>query len=263
MKAQVLELLRRSHVAVARDTLPTRIALYFHALEAVDRPAFSAAMKTFATLGYRFVDARTYAFNATDEKLVFVSFDDNYRSWHDSLDTLEACGVTATFYVNSGVLRDTCPPDDIAGYFDRIRHTGERVTLNRAEIYDLAERGHTIGCHTHSHPVLSALPPENWPDEILRSKQTLEDLSGRAVQDFSFPFGMRRHFSSALRTYCASIGFRTIATGLPAQHRAGFIDPLALHRTEWKFDLSLADNLTNLRIDGRLYGWLFGRSVIG
>ena len=159
-------------------------------------------------------------------------------------------------------LHETEPPD-ISGYFDRIKYYGDRETLTRPELRDIADCGHTIGCHTHSHTLLSKTPRENWHAEIAVSKKILEGISEQALQDFSIPFGMRRHFSDGLRSYCASIGFKTIATGIPSQHHSEKIDPLQIHRTGWKFERSLEDNIANLQIDGRLYARLCGRSAVG
>src|SRR5690606_13836355 len=116
--------------------------------------------------------------------------------------------------------------------------------------------GHTIGCHTHTHPMLPRLPRERWDEEIRRSKEILEELIGCRVRDFSYPFGMRRHFSGALRTYCVGLGFRTIATGISGLQRSGGADPLNLHRTGWRFDLPLHDNIARLRVRSPLYASL-------
>ena len=91
----------------------------------------------------------------------------------------------------------------------------------------------------------------------------LERLIGKKVEDFSFPYGMRRDFSPELVSYCRDLGFKSVATGISGQLRAKEVNPFQLHRTGWKFGQSLSINLTNLKLDGRLYNFLFGRSVIG
>ena len=269
MKAQILDLIRHGHLRYAKRDLPSRLAIYFHELETSQWPAFTEALTYFQDQGYRFADPQSFVNGASGEKLLFVSFDDNFRNWHHGLEVMDKCGATCTFYVNSGYFRDIASQDAISNYFDRIDysgdvdHPGKRQTLSTSELREIAERGHTIGCHTHSHPVLSQTPQASWFDEIVTSNKILEDLVGRKISDFSFPFGMRRHFSSALRFYCATNGFRTIATGISGQQHVTKIDPLQIHRTGWKFELSLEDNIANLQIDSRLYARLSGRSAIG
>lgn len=262
MKSITLDLVRQTHLQFFSRDLPNRVAIYFHELEREHMPAFREAMEHFRELGYRTCNACEFVGQETaGEKLLFVSFDDNFRNWHTSLDELAECGVTCTFYTNTGPFRDVASSTTIEDYFERIGYAGERRTLSRAEVREIAEAGHTIGCHTHSHRVLSALARKDWHSEIIRSKLILEEIVGSAVVDFSYPFGMRRHFSEELRDYCAEAGFATIATGLSGLQHVAPIDPLSIHRTGWKFELDLADNIANLKIDARFYAGLFGRSA--
>ncbi|MFQ5625324.1 MAG: polysaccharide deacetylase family protein, partial [Methyloligellaceae bacterium] len=195
MKARVLNLIRQSHLRFAQRDLPSRLAIYFHQLEKAQLPAFTDAVSFFQDRGYRCVDAQSYASREAGMKLLFLSFDDNFKNWHESLDVLAKAGATCTFYVNSGVFRDEACPRDIAGYFDRINYYGDRETLTKPELRDIADCGHAIGCHTHSHPVLSKTSREDWHGEIAVSKQLLKGITGQPIDDFSIPFGMRRHFS--------------------------------------------------------------------
>ena len=169
-------------------------------------------------------------------------------------------GVRATFYINPGVLRDSADPASIERYFDLIDHHGERTTLSRAQILEIAAAGHTIGSHTYSHAQLTGLPVNEAQVEIRRGKETLEDLTGQAVPDFSYPFGLRRHFNRGLHRYCATIGIRTVASARPIPNA----EPAAmLHRTLWRLNRSLNYNLDTLRINGRVFEALTGRSPVG
>ena len=61
--------------------------------------------------------------------------------------------------MNTSVLRDRTSPTEIADYYDRIDHHGERVPLSTQELLALSTAGHTIGSHTRSHRVLTLLGP--------------------------------------------------------------------------------------------------------
>ncbi|MEM8813068.1 MAG: polysaccharide deacetylase family protein [Pseudomonadota bacterium] len=262
MKAELLAVVRSGHLLFAPEKLPDRLAIYFHELEGDQVDGFVELVRYFTARGYRCVDAETYAAPGDDRRL-FLSFDDNFKSWHDNLDAITDCGATCTFYINSGVFREQAPDGLIRDYFDRIAHQGDRRTLTVSELRAIAACGHRIGCHTHTHPILSQTDKGLWEREIRHSKRVLEDMTGRAVTDFSFPYGMRRHFSETLRAYCQKAGFRTIATGLSGQLNAPHVDPFDLHRTGWKFDRTFSVNLDNLRLDSRIYARLSGRSAAG
>jgi peptidoglycan/xylan/chitin deacetylase (PgdA/CDA1 family) len=63
------------------------------------------------------------------------------------------------------------------------------------ELSSLARDGLVeIGAHTVTHPRLAALPIAEQRTEIRRSKASLEDLGGKPVNHFSYPFGRRTDY---------------------------------------------------------------------
>jgi peptidoglycan/xylan/chitin deacetylase (PgdA/CDA1 family) len=68
------------------------------------------------------------------------------------------------------------------------KHAGEEPYLTRA----IADAGHVIGNHSWSHPNLALTPPKRVRDELKRTKQMLEHITGTAVRFFRPPFGGRR-----------------------------------------------------------------------
>lgn len=261
-KSAVASGVRRAHELLLSKPLPRKAAIYFHDLESGRWPAFSDAIRYFLDRGYRCAGASEFARDDGVEPLLFVSFDDNFATWHRALGLFAKLGLSATFYVNTLPFRDACGVEAIDRYFDRLAHRGERRTLSRAEIGDFVAGGHTIGCHSHSHYLLADLPRDMWDGEILASKHMLEELTGREVRDFSYPYGMRRFFSEPLRGYCAETGFATIASGIPGLQHLPAVDPYNLHRTRWNLERPLAENVNDLRIDGRLFERLTGRSAV-
>lgn len=246
----------------ASKPLPERLGIYFHALEPHDHAAFSDAIGAIRQAGYAIVPLTAYLDETRRDKRAWISFDDNYASWHRAIPLLATLDVTATFYVNTMPFRDTAHRNQIDDYFNRIDHHGDRTTMTCAEFKELAAAGHDIGCHTHTHPVLSNVPRAEWDAEIVACRDQLEALAGRSVPHFSYPYGMRRHFSGALADYCRDAGFSTIAAAIPGLQFAAF-DPLNLQRTRWLLSETSARNLADLGVDGRRFEQLTGRSAIG
>lgn len=262
LKHAVAFCVRRAHETMLSKPLPRKIAIYFHELEHASFSAFRDALAYFRDNGYVFTDANEFIGDKSAQKLLYVSFDDNFASWHEALPMMAECGLKATFYVNTLPFRDTCDSASVAQFFKRIAHQGEKRTMARADLADFIRAGHTIGCHSHSHFNLAELEREAWDREIHRSKEILEQLIGKEIDAFSYPYGMRRFFSPPLRAYCARLGFRTIATGIPGLQHGAKIDPLALHRTRWNLTRPLRHNLTDLQIDGALFERITGRSAV-
>lgn len=69
----------------------------------------------------------------------------------------------------------------------RILSQGEVAELGRDSLIE-------IGAHTISHPVLSRLSLGEQEREIRGSKASLEDIIGRPVRSFAYPFGGRKEY---------------------------------------------------------------------
>ena len=223
--------------------------------------AFAEVVAYFRNLNYRFTNAHAFL-TIPDERCVFVSFDDNYQSWYESLPLFDRLDVRGTFYVNTLPLRNIASKEMIDAYYDRIAYPGPRIPLSGSELIALSNAGHTIGAHGHSHFSLTSLSVQTAQKDILRNKEELERILGKRVQHFAYPYGLRRYFSDELRAYCKNIGFETIANAIPGlQHNQQ--PPLNIQRTGWHFEKPLSYNVTNISIDGSLLEHLSGRSALG
>ncbi len=256
-------LIRGAHKRFRMRELPDRVAVYFHALEHQDWGRFRDCITHFTGRGYRVVSLAEYVDPCARGQMLFISFDDNYRNWHEALGLLDSLGVKVTFYVNSLPFMDACPEPERLQYFDRISYGANPTSLTRTELRDLSNAGHEIGCHTHSHFDLARLDRKFWDAEIQGSRQQLEDVIGRPVVHFAYPYGMRRYFTDGLRDYCRGIGLQTIASGVPGYQHSPSIDAFNVHRTRWNFSRSLEHNIEDIRIDGRLFERLTGWSAVG
>lgn len=261
LKSLAQEGIRSAHRVLCDRGLPVKIGLYGHSLESSDYDAFREMVAFFISEGYRFSPIDSFLTDS-HERCVYLSFDDNYKAWFDAIPLLEETDVTSTFFVNTICFRDQASSDDIAAYFERLDFDGDRTPLSTSELQALRSAGHTIGAHTHSHFCLTDLAVVDAQEEILRSQFELEDLLGEPVRHFSYPFGMRRHFSEDLRDWCMSVGFDSVSNAIPCQLHAGH-EVSGMNRTLWDFRSSLERNVANFRIDARLFGQLTGRSAVG
>jgi len=85
-----------------------------------------------------------------------------------------------------------------------------------------------IGCHTCSHPHLANLSIDMQKQEIESSIEWLEKLTGRKVEDFSYPFGSLN--SDTLRILSsAGIKRSCLASGGPIRNRVVY-NPLMIPR---------------------------------
>lgn len=112
-----------------------------------------------------------------------ISFDDGYLSVYErACPMLKQRGMTATVYV---------VVDSLGGINEWDRRAGdqEEKMMSAAQARELADNGFEIGSHTLTHPHLPMLDDEQLTREIGDSKHKLEDLIGREVTSFSYPYG--------------------------------------------------------------------------
>jgi len=70
----------------------------------------------------------------------------------------------------------------------------------------------TIGAHTVSHPVLSALSPEQAYAEMRDSRERIEVRIGEPVAHFCYPFGSRNEVGTREFELAQELGFKTATT---------------------------------------------------
>jgi peptidoglycan/xylan/chitin deacetylase (PgdA/CDA1 family) len=254
---------RAIHRNYFRRFLPRKLSIYFHSVAGCEQE-FDELLLFLKERGYTFVGPAEFL--AGLGKICFLSFDDNYRSWLRTLPIMEKYQARATFYVNTRPFRDRVGETEVCHYIGSRRPTNiafpQETTLSTAELQEIASAGHVVGAHTHTHPVLTEISYEAACEEIRICRDELGALLPRPPVHFAYPYGMRRHFSGALRNYCRSAGFRTIANAIPGMQYAR-ARPDNLYRSVWFLDQPLAFNLENVCIDGRVFSSLTGRSAVG
>ncbi len=156
---------------------------------AIDPGLFREQMAAVAGSGRRTVTVGDLAGSlakgapATVEPTVVLTFDDGFRETHSVvLPVLEGLGLKATAYLVSAYIDGTSRwlvPDG----------EGDRPLLSWTEARELAEHGIEIGSHGHHHVALDVLRDADARDEIVRSRQVLEDGLGRPVTTIAYPYG--------------------------------------------------------------------------
>ncbi|MBA3945347.1 MAG: polysaccharide deacetylase family protein [Herpetosiphonaceae bacterium] len=129
---------------------------------------------------------------ALPPKPVVLSFDDGYRDFYlNAWPLLRARHMQATIFLISDVLDQ--PP-----------------YLTSAMVRALAASPLiTVGAHTRTHPPLATLSTTQSLDQIVGSKHKLEQLIGRRVNHFCYPYGS---YNETTIAQVMAAGFKTATT---------------------------------------------------
>ena len=106
---------------------------------------------------------------ATPSTTVSLTFDDGLADQVAAASVVEAAGMQATYFINSG------------------RIGSNSTYMTRADLDGLAAAGHEIAGHTLSHLNLAALTPDGQRRQICNDRNTLMSW-GFAVKNFAYPF---------------------------------------------------------------------------
>lgn len=175
-------------------------------------------LRELARLGYTSISMRLWGAAQCEPHLlpdspVVITFDDGWDGqYRYAAPLLEQYGFTGTFYVYTNVLRDS----SAAGTFMSWQDAG-----------DLVARGHEIGSHTLSHPVLTRLRPAALAREVTTSKARLEERLGITISTFAYPYGAQ---NDRVVEAVATAGYQTAVSTISGMNPLLLAKPYLVQR---------------------------------
>ena len=139
--------------------------------------AFKAQMKMLADSGYHSIQPdQLYAYLTTGAPLppkpIMLTFDDT------DLDQFTIARPTLAQYGYKGV------------YFVMTVSLGRPRYMTKAMVKQLADEGNQIGSHTWDHHNVKKYQGQDWVTQIDKPTKTLEDITGKKIKYFAYPFGL-------------------------------------------------------------------------
>lgn len=139
---------------------------------------------------------------------VLITFDDGYASWVDvCLPILSGQHVKALFFVNSGLIDVYEDSEQQSEYVHDRLLLSPRRTLSWDGVRMLVEAGHTIGGHSTTHARLSELQEGMEREEIINDKVRIEEVIGKEISTFAYPFGQAKDFTDATEKIVQEVGY--------------------------------------------------------
>ena len=124
-----------------------------------------------------------------------ITFDDGEQSQlQNALPLLAEQGITATYFVNPGLIGR------------------ERKFLSWEQLRQLQAAGHFVQSHGWSHKFLTSCNGQELAQELVKSKETLEQKLGSPVEEISLPGG---RWDRRVIEACAHAGYKRVYVSDP------------------------------------------------
>lgn len=143
----------------------------------VPEEAFSAQMKMLADSGYHTIlPDQLYEYlntgKALPSKPVILTFDDT------DLDQYTFARPVMEKYNFKGV------------FFVMTVSLGRPRYMSKEQVKALSDAGHAIGSHTWDHHNVKKYQGDDWKIQIEKPSKQLEEITGKRIQYFAYPFGL-------------------------------------------------------------------------
>lgn len=124
---------------------------------------------------------------------------------------------------------------------------GQKNHMSKAQMRALSDAGAEIGSHTMTHRSVTSMDAQQLADELVRSRKEIEDITGRPVTSFAYPFGTLRDFDQRAADALREAGYTIAFTSQHGPVTAG-LDAMFLPR---------------IKIEGGDPDWLFRAACAG
>jgi len=147
-----------------------------------------------------------------NQKTLVLTFDDGHAdSYIYACPILKKYGFCATFFLISSFVGSK---NLFPWLHEPIFPQGENLPLSAEQILDMAKEGMDFGSHTLSHQRLSQLSQNQAYKEINESKTYLEELLGREINYFSYPYGSWNDFDHTHQEIVRKAGYKLAVTSI-------------------------------------------------
>ncbi|PWT99223.1 MAG: polysaccharide deacetylase [Bacteroidetes bacterium] len=138
---------------------------------------FKEQMKWLADSGYHTISPdQLYEYLNTGKELpakpVMLTFDDTDEDQYTiALPELNKYGFKGVFFIMTVSL-------------------GRPRYMDREQVKQLSDQGHTIGSHTWDHHDVNHYTDNDWIRQIEKPTKDLEQITGKKIEYFAYPFGL-------------------------------------------------------------------------
>ena len=145
--------------------------------------SFELQMKLMRKMGYQTINFSDLNKNITKKKFI-ITFDDGYENLiTNAFPILKKLEFSATCFVVTNMLNKYNVWDENRSDYKKMK------LMNIDQIYEWVSNGFEIGSHTKDHLDLTSLDINKKKEQIIDSKNFINQSLGIKITSFAYPFG--------------------------------------------------------------------------
>jgi peptidoglycan/xylan/chitin deacetylase (PgdA/CDA1 family) len=216
---------------------PSWTTLYYHSIASEQRSHFAKQLDLLLrfTIPVSVTDCCSTTTGA--KRYSSITFDDAFETVIDNaIPELTKRRIPATIFVTSKVLGQP------ASWWPENAPEARHRIMSAEQVRGLPTDLISIGSHTLTHPMLTSLSEREARRELSVSKAELEELLGRKIPLFSFPFSA---FNEQLVDWCREVGYdhifagQTVPSNAIANQRSVLRGRIGVEPSDWTLEFCL------------------------
>jgi len=186
---------------------------------------FEMQLQTYRRLGFESVGMNTLKLESLPRRPIVLTFDDAYENFYTTAwPLLRKYGFGATLFVVANQIGGV-------NVWDASLGGREERLMDREQLLDCSGAGIEVGAHTCNHVHLQSCDTESASEEITGSKSVLEQVLGKEVDTFCYPYG---GFTAETIRLTQAAGYKAACTTDPGMNTP-FTDPYTLRRINCRY----------------------------
>lgn len=156
---------------------------------------------------------------------ISIAFDDGYGNNFDiAFPLLKKYNLDATFFLVTDFMDGKFGSENLGG-----KNFKERpLTWDEVKIMDKAAM--RFGSHSKTHRLLTCIRGEEVNNELLGSRERIEEILGHRIDSFAYPFGGRDSFNDRIKTSVKEARYDHAYTNIMGSNASNPNDNFALRR---------------------------------
>tara|TARA_B110000483_G_scaffold222795_1_gene280065 strand:+ start:191 stop:853 length:663 start_codon:yes stop_codon:yes gene_type:complete len=206
--------------------------------------SFELQMKLMRKMGYQTINFSDLNKNITKKKFI-ITFDDGYENLITNVfPILKKLEFSATCFVVTNMLNKYNVWDENRSDYKKMK------LMNIDQIYEWVSNGFEIGSHTKDHLNLTSLDINKKKEQIIDSKNFINQSLGIKITSFAYPFGSFDDETIKI----VQENYEYAVTTRPSKYNPNKFDDMKLPRISinkktsiFKFLLKILTNYENLK----------------